>query len=195
MSPIATTRRAAIGPPRPVPADLLAVLRENSPEFAATLDHHGGPPHWSTSEYDMSIASQLARAGFDDQTVADIIACHRLLHDPSDRKAHRLDYLERTIIRAGGGSNSTAAAPPSWPPGWASLQRPPLAVLDDYVRRTIARARGAEIADLGDEQETDVAACFALVELAGGDDHIRAQLDDRRASGVEIADALERRAG
>lgn len=71
------------------------------PDFRAAWIHEAGRPHWSTSEWDLSIASQLANAGgWTDQQIADIVAAHRRTWDPADPKAERVDYLRRTVARA-----------------------------------------------------------------------------------------------
>jgi hypothetical protein len=52
------------------------------------------------SEWDLSIATQAAQAGWSDQRIADLLVWHRRTHDPTDAKAGRTDYLRRTIGKA-----------------------------------------------------------------------------------------------
>lgn len=85
----------------PVKVDALIF---NDQTFRSTWEHRRGAG-WSMSEYDLSLCSQAAQAGFTDQDLADLITAHRTRHgDPG--KASRLDYLRRTISRA-------RSAPPS----------------------------------------------------------------------------------
>lgn len=88
------------------PAPKLQALIINSSDFAATWRHQVGvrANGWSLSEYDLSLCSQAAQAGFTDQELADLIAYHRRLWDPADEKGGRLDYLRRTIAKAREGS-------------------------------------------------------------------------------------------
>jgi hypothetical protein len=60
----------------------------------------GSGDGWSLSEYDLSIATHAAQAGWSDQQIADLIAHHRRLWNPGDPKAARRDYLRRTIAKA-----------------------------------------------------------------------------------------------
>jgi putative DNA primase/helicase len=81
------------------PSDKVQALLANSPDFADTFNHELGPraDGWSMSEYDLSLCSQAARAGFTDQDLADLIACHRARWDRDGAKAGRADYVRRTI--------------------------------------------------------------------------------------------------
>lgn len=80
--------------------DRLALLLED-PDFHATFHHQRLRPNWSLSEYDLSLATQLAHmGGWTDQDIAAVITTHRLHHDPADRKHQRVDYLTRTIRMA-----------------------------------------------------------------------------------------------
>lgn len=78
------------------PAQLIDVLREDA-EFD-TAWRHDGPDHWSMSEWDLSLASRMAVTGhYGDELIASVLIAHRLAWNPADRKAGRVDYLERTI--------------------------------------------------------------------------------------------------
>ena len=57
-------------------------------------------PDQSPSSYDMSIATQAARAGFTDQEIARTIYAFRRMHRLDVAKALRLDYIQRTISKA-----------------------------------------------------------------------------------------------
>lgn len=79
-------------------ARLDALLED--PDLAAVFHHRNGQPHWSLSEYDMSLASTLVRAGgWTDQQIADVLVAHRHHHGETG-KAGRADYLRRTISKA-----------------------------------------------------------------------------------------------
>jgi hypothetical protein len=82
-----------------VDQDRLEALLFNVPEFARSWTHGRGDG-WSLSEYDLSIATHAAQAGWSDQQIADLIAHHRRLWNPGDPKAARRDYLRRTIAKA-----------------------------------------------------------------------------------------------
>lgn len=77
---------------------VVEALLENSPEFRRSWTHALQLP--SMSEYDLSVASYGARAGLNDQQLADLIRLHRRTWDPADAKADRADYLRRTVARA-----------------------------------------------------------------------------------------------
>jgi hypothetical protein len=80
---------------------VLDALEANAPEFHDTLTHRrAGTEGWSMSEWDLSIATQAAAAGWTDQRIADLLVWHRRSHDPEDTKAGRADYLRRTIAVA-----------------------------------------------------------------------------------------------
>jgi hypothetical protein len=82
-----------------VDQDRLEALLFNIPEFARSWTHGRGDG-WSLSEYDLSIATHAAQAGWNDQQIADLIVHHRRLWNPGDPKADRRDYLRRTIAKA-----------------------------------------------------------------------------------------------
>lgn len=87
----------------------LALILED-PELGATFRHERGGPGWSLSEYDMSIATQLALAGgWSDEDIAAVLVAHRAAHG-EHVKAQRGDYLGRTIARARTGSERREAA-------------------------------------------------------------------------------------
>ncbi len=108
---------SAAAPLRPaaVPAPLRARLREllaADARFAATWRHQRRDgAGWSLSEYDLSLAVQLAAAGFDDAAIADAIRLHRRRWRADDRKGERVDYLRRTIDKARGSRHARPAAP------------------------------------------------------------------------------------
>jgi hypothetical protein len=89
---------------------VLDALELNAPDFYETLTHQRpGTEAWSMSEWDLSIATQAAQAGWTDQRIADVLVWHRLQHDPTDPKAERIDYLRRTIGTARARSRRDAA--------------------------------------------------------------------------------------
>jgi hypothetical protein len=94
-----TVISCAVGP---APAQLIALLRDQDPEFAAAWIHDvPGRAHWTMSEWDLSLASRMVATGkFTDQLVASVLVAHRLAGNPGDPKAHRVDYLQRTIAKA-----------------------------------------------------------------------------------------------
>lgn len=74
----------------------------NAPLFRKTWDHQRrerGTEAWTLSEYDMSLASQAALMGWDNQEIADLLVAHRRKYGDID-KALRPDYLRSTIARA-----------------------------------------------------------------------------------------------
>jgi hypothetical protein len=87
----------------------LEALRFNSPEFERSWLHARGE-HWSLSEYDLSIATHAAQAGWSDQEIADLVAHHRRLWNPGDPKSSRRDYLRRTVAKARDGGQRARAA-------------------------------------------------------------------------------------
>lgn len=93
------------------PSAKIEALLENDDTFAATWNHdRRDTDHWSMSEWDMSLASQAAIAGLDDQEIADLITEHRNHWDPDGRKAGRGDYLTRTVAKARERSQRETAA-------------------------------------------------------------------------------------
>lgn len=78
-------------------------LMENSPQFKRTWQHKrndAAAKTWSSSEYEQSLATQAAHAGWTDQEIADLITAHRMKYEPHSDKATRTDYLQRTVARA-----------------------------------------------------------------------------------------------
>lgn len=74
--------------------DRLAALLESDPDLRDIFEHR--TELGSMSEHDLSLCTRLA-AHMDDDDLARLVASHRLLHDPTDRKHQRLGYLRRTI--------------------------------------------------------------------------------------------------
>lgn len=87
----------------PPPRKLEALLAREG-RFKATWEHRRqdlGDP--SLSGYDLALAGAAARAGWEDQEIADLIGAFRDRHGVDDRdraKGQRADYLARTIARA-----------------------------------------------------------------------------------------------
>lgn len=119
---------AALAPPRPtvetssvdvaavtidpgtqIDADVIAALLDD-PDIRGTFLHQRGHRGWSLSQYDMSLAGQLARAGWPDQGIAAVLVAHREHHDPGGYKQQRVDYLTRTIQKARQPSEGRRAA-------------------------------------------------------------------------------------
>lgn len=75
-----------------------SALMANVDEFADAWHHrtaHG--TDWTMSEWDLSLASQAALAGWTDPEIRELIRAHREHHQPGDPKARRVKYLERTV--------------------------------------------------------------------------------------------------
>lgn len=103
---------SARGARRALTDDQLQALLAD-PDFRAVFEHAPGTSiGWedsSLSNYDMSIATTLARAGgWSNQQIADVIAAHRA-HHGEHGKARRIDYLRRTIARARANAQRTDA--------------------------------------------------------------------------------------
>jgi hypothetical protein len=100
-----------ISPERRFPMTKFDALRDNHETFRGTWEHSLGKREtkgWSTSEYDLSLASIAINAGWTDDEVAALISEHRLKHNGAeDTKAQRIDYLTRTIARAHQNSRSS----------------------------------------------------------------------------------------
>lgn len=90
-------------------AQLDALL--DDPEIAAIFRHaDGNHERWSLSEYDMSLATRLARAGgWTNDQIAGVLAAHRHHHGET-RKAGRAKYLKLTIGKARANAQRTDAA-------------------------------------------------------------------------------------
>jgi len=85
-----------------LPAEKFTALMQNSETFRRTWEHaRRDRPEWSTSEYDHSLASQAARAGWTEPELAALIREHRRSQNGAgDAKAERPDYIERTVAKA-----------------------------------------------------------------------------------------------
>lgn len=82
------------------PAKLDALVY-NSPEFAAALAHRGHGDDWSLSQWDLSLASQAANAGWTNQEIADLITWHRRTHaHMTQKRGTSAYYLKVTIGKA-----------------------------------------------------------------------------------------------
>lgn len=68
-------------------------------DIYCTFTHLPERPGWTLSEYDLSLASQLAAAGVADQIIADMLVAHRAHHGEHE-KAKRGGYLRLTIAKA-----------------------------------------------------------------------------------------------
>lgn len=79
-------------------AQIDALCRSNQ-RFADAW-RHARNGNWTISEYDLALCSHAVKAGWTNDQLAALIAEHRRKHDPSDSKALRGDYIERTIDRA-----------------------------------------------------------------------------------------------
>lgn len=77
----------------------ITYLSELDPDFLIIWEAKG-PKSWSASEYDLSLASRLVRAGFTDSEIAQAIYHHRITHTGDPNKGRREDYLARTISKA-----------------------------------------------------------------------------------------------
>lgn len=96
-------------------AEVLDALELNAPDFYETLMHGDtvdttGWKDTSASAWDLSIATQAAQAGWEDQRIADMLVWHRRTHYPDSPKIGRVDYLRRTIGLARGRAKRGAAA-------------------------------------------------------------------------------------
>jgi hypothetical protein len=90
-------------------AQLDALLSD--PDVAAVFHHaDGNAERWSLSEYDMSLATTLARAGgWTNDQIAAVLVAHRARHGETS-KARRTKYLNLTIAKARGAAQRTDAA-------------------------------------------------------------------------------------
>lgn len=78
------------------PVVKLEALAFNNPDFADALQHAGNPG-WSQSEWDLSLASHAAQAGWEAQEIADLIVWDRTRHGVNVAKAGRTKYVQRTV--------------------------------------------------------------------------------------------------
>jgi hypothetical protein len=83
-----------------ITVELLEVLKEDD-RFRKTWEKRRTDlTDQSGSSYDLSLASQAAALGCDDQTIADLIIAFRRKHKLEVSKALRQDYMARTISKA-----------------------------------------------------------------------------------------------
>ncbi len=106
--------RADIGPVTATDlGDRLQILLEEDEDFAATFTHARPMPHAQgdgLSEYDLSLATQLATAGgWSDSEIAAVIAAHRAHHGDTSGKARRGSYLRLTLGKARAAQEQRAA--------------------------------------------------------------------------------------
>jgi hypothetical protein len=105
--PSASSSRARVSPDAAFPMQKFEALKDNSEMFRRTWEHSRrdrDASAWSTSEYDQSLASQAANAGWTDDQVAALVTTHRQKYNgDADEKSTRLDYLERTVGKAKAG--------------------------------------------------------------------------------------------
>ena len=76
-------------------------LLSNNPKFKKSWEHKR-ESSWSLSEYDVSLASFAAYAGWSDNQIAALMISHRLNQGTTD-KTKRVDYLQRQIAKARAG--------------------------------------------------------------------------------------------
>jgi hypothetical protein len=88
----------------PLPMAKFEALRELDDNFRKTFDHtrrDRAVDGWSTSHWDLAIASMVVRRGWTDPEIAALITYHRQKHNgDQDAKATRADYLQKTIAKA-----------------------------------------------------------------------------------------------
>lgn len=85
------------------PLEKLDLLTSMDPDFKTVWEHKrtAKTRNWSMSQFEMSIANCLVRAGWDDQEVADAIVYHRNRFEPGDpRKKNRTARIRQTIGKA-----------------------------------------------------------------------------------------------
>lgn len=101
----ASLERVMVKPGSPIDQETLDVLLEDV-ELYCTFNHLPPRPGWSLSQYDLSLASQMAGAGItDDQLIANMIAAHRAHHGEHSKTWRRAtsdgrSYAELTIAKA-----------------------------------------------------------------------------------------------
>lgn len=93
-----------VDPRAELPVPKLEAMMENVPKFEATWLHKRrdrAAAGWSTSEYDLALASFAVNAGWTDAEITALLVAHRKLHDgENSEKARRVKYLADTIGRA-----------------------------------------------------------------------------------------------
>lgn len=87
-------------PEAKAPAEKLLTLLEISVEFKATWDRKRNRWLPSASEYDWSIVTQCAQAGWTDQEIVDALIHWRRMHDENPQKISRPDYIARIVDKA-----------------------------------------------------------------------------------------------
>lgn len=96
--------RVQVSPERRFPIQKFEALKDNNETFRSTWEHSRREREtkgWSTSEFDLALASMAVNAGWTDDEAAELIAEHRRKYNGAgDQKAGRVDYLARTISRA-----------------------------------------------------------------------------------------------
>lgn len=91
--------------------ELLQALLDNDDQFKASYDMKRKDfTDQSPSSYDLSLATQAARAGWPDAQIARLIFQFRKRHRLDTTKALRVDYINRTISRARDGLARDEAA-------------------------------------------------------------------------------------
>ena len=90
-------------------------MLEIGPDLPAMYNHAKKLPSgdMSMSAYDLALANHAVKANRSDQEIADIIIVHRRRKGDSDdlEKGCRLDYIERTIVKARNGETEVDSGP------------------------------------------------------------------------------------
>ena len=90
-------------------------MLEIGPDLPAMYNHTKKLPSgdMSMSAYDLALANHAVKANRSDQEIADIIIVHRRRKGDSDdlEKGCRLDYIERTIVKARNGETEVDSGP------------------------------------------------------------------------------------
>lgn len=96
--------------PMPVEMPFLrwVALLDNSPEFKKTWDRKR-TEFSSQSEYDLSLASQLASAGWSDSEIVSALRNHRIRYGENVEKLDRHDYVASTLQKARSGHHMAVA--------------------------------------------------------------------------------------
>ena len=83
------------------PSDKLILAVTESPQFLRTWEQERSDLRdQSPSGYDLSLAVMAALREWSDQEIANLLIARRRRHDQDPKKALRLDYIQRTIVRA-----------------------------------------------------------------------------------------------